>query len=126
MMVVVDRLSKYAHLLSFSHPYIAILVVRIFLNNIFKLHGLPQSIVSEKDPVFTSQFWKELFRISGTELPFAEYAYNTSEHTSTKISPYKVVYGQPPPWMLPYEPGSTTVQAVDEELKSKELINKFV
>lgn len=68
IMVVIDRLSKYAHFLSISHPYIATIVARVFLDNIFKLHGFPLNIVSDRDPVFTNQFWKELFKLSGTKL----------------------------------------------------------
>lgn len=57
-------------------------------------------------------------------LPLVEYTYNTSEHTSTKISPYEVAYGQPPPRMMPNKAGVAKVQAV--ELRSRELINKLV
>lgn len=61
-MVVVDRLSKYAHFLALSHPYTASSIAQLFLDNIYKLHGLPKSIVSDRDPIFTSLFWQELFK----------------------------------------------------------------
>ena len=54
IMVVIDRLSKYAHFLSFSHPYTTTTVAKVFLNNIFKLYGFPLTTVSDRDPVFTS------------------------------------------------------------------------
>lgn len=63
IMVVVDRLSKYAHFIGLSHPYTAKIVAELFLNNIVKLHGIPMSIVSDRDPVFVSHFWEELFKL---------------------------------------------------------------
>lgn len=68
IMVVIDGLSKYAHFMSLSHPYTATTVARVLMDNIFKLRGFPLTIVSDRDPVFTSHFWKEMFKISGTEL----------------------------------------------------------
>lgn len=68
--VVVDRFSKYAHFVPLSHPYTAPTVAHVFFDNIFKLHGLPESIVCDRDVTFTSTFWKELFRLSGTQLCF--------------------------------------------------------
>nr|CAD1821648.1 unnamed protein product [Ananas comosus var. bracteatus] len=62
IMVVVDRLSKYAHFLALSHPYTASTIAQLFLDHIYKLHGLPKSIVSDRGAVFLSHFWQELFR----------------------------------------------------------------
>jgi galactose-1-phosphate uridylyltransferase len=50
--VVVDRFSKYAHFIAIPHPYTASSVVRVFIDNVYKLHGLPVTIVSDKDAVF--------------------------------------------------------------------------
>lgn len=66
--VVVDRLSKYAHFISMAHPYTTTMVAQVFVENIFKLHGIPSSIVSDRDPVFVSSFWKELFKLQGSKL----------------------------------------------------------
>eukprot|EP00253_Pinus_taeda_P011014 PITA_11014 len=67
-MVVVDRLSKYAHFCTLPHPFTPTLVAQAFMDQIFKLHGMPTSIVSDRNPIFTNNFWQELFRIQGTQL----------------------------------------------------------
>jgi hypothetical protein len=64
-MVVVYRLSKYSHFFSLQHPFTVATVAQIFMDNIFKLHGMPNSIVSDRDPTFTINFWQELFNIQG-------------------------------------------------------------
>ena len=57
ILMVVDRFSKYAHFIALSHPYTAASVARAFFEGIVRLHGVPNSIVSDRDPVFTSTFW---------------------------------------------------------------------
>lgn len=68
--VVVDRLSKFAHFIPISHPYTAATIAQVFFENIFKLHGMPQSVVCDRDPTFTGLFWRELFRLQGTSFNF--------------------------------------------------------
>jgi IS30 family transposase len=68
IMVVVDRLSKYAHLCALQHPFTASMVSHIFMDQVFKLHGMLHSIVYDHDPTFTRNFWQELFKLQGTQL----------------------------------------------------------
>jgi hypothetical protein len=57
ILTVVDRFSKAGHFLPLGHPYTATSVARLFFDNVVKLHGLPTSIMSDCDPVFTGHFW---------------------------------------------------------------------
>jgi hypothetical protein len=68
ILTVVDRFSKYAHFIPLSHPYSASIVAKAFFDSIMKLHGVPCSIVSDRDPIFTSIFWKELCNQAGVKL----------------------------------------------------------
>jgi len=55
-------------------------------------------------------------------LAWAEYGYNTAVHSASKISPFEAVYGIPPPSLVPYVPGTIKLQAVDDILKTREVI----
>ena len=56
ILTVVDRFSKYCHFIPLAHPYSAESVAQAFFTDIVRLHGMPQSMVSDRDPVFTSKF----------------------------------------------------------------------
>ena len=64
LMVVVDRFSKFAHFIPLLHPFNAQQVAQAFLDNTYRLHGLPTHIISGHDRIFTSVFWRELFRLA--------------------------------------------------------------
>lgn len=68
IMVVVDKFSRYAHFVPLKHPFTAFSVAMAYVKDIYRLHGLPEAIVSDRDPVFTSTLWQELFRLTQTEL----------------------------------------------------------
>lgn len=68
ILVVVDRLSKYSHFIPLSHPYTAKTVANVSCKEIVRLHGIPQSILSDRDAIFLSAFWQELFQLSQTRL----------------------------------------------------------
>jgi hypothetical protein len=57
IMVIVDRLTKYAHFCALSHPFKANTITTAFIETVQKLQGIPKIIVSDRDPIFTGHFW---------------------------------------------------------------------
>jgi hypothetical protein len=57
-MVVVDKLTKASHFILMKTTHMTTNVVDIYMREVARLHGIPKTIVSDKDPKFTSKFWK--------------------------------------------------------------------
>ena len=70
-MVVVDRIIKYAHFCALSHPFNVSTFTSTFMEIVQKLHGTLNIIVSDRDPIFTGNFWTKLFSCLGTQLALA-------------------------------------------------------
>ena len=166
ILVVVDRLSKYSHFIPISHPFTAKSVAVLFCKEIVRLHGMPRSILSDRDAIFLSHFWQELFRLSQTQLrmgtsyhpqsdgqtevvnrcleaylrcfahertstwskflSWAEYSFNTGFHTSTGMTPFKILYGRDPPALHPYISGETPNADLDEQLITRDEMLKLL
>ncbi|GJX35295.1 retrotransposable element Tf2 [Tanacetum coccineum] len=82
--VVVDKLSKYAHFIPLAHPFTAIDVAQVFLDNIYKLHELPNTIISNRDKVFLSMFWNELFKLLKVKVHMST-SYHPQTDGQTKV-----------------------------------------
>jgi hypothetical protein len=75
IMVVVEKFTKVSHFIPVNLMHKEIDIADIYMREIARIHGLPKTIVFEKDAKFTSNFWKGLFKGFGTNLNF-----NTSYH----------------------------------------------
>jgi len=84
--VIVDRLTKSAHFLAIRMDYSLESLAELYIKEIVRLHGIPVSIVSDRDPRFTSRFWGSLQEALGTKLKFS-----TSFHPQTDGQSERVI-----------------------------------
>ncbi|KAG2967021.1 hypothetical protein PC120_g27013 [Phytophthora cactorum] len=78
VVVFVDRFSKMVHLAVVPAEVTAVQTARLFVDMVFKHHGMPLDIVSDRDPRFTARFWQEVFTLLGTQLSMS-----TADHPQT-------------------------------------------
>jgi hypothetical protein len=166
IITVVDRLSKMAHFVPAREEDDAQTTADRFTEAIVRLHGVPSSIVSDRDPKFVGHFWKSLHAMLGTKLkmstsahpetdgqtertnrtieeilrhfvnskasnwreclPLAEFAYNTAIHSSTKRSPFEVVYGYRPKSPVDFLTIDASVPAAEYQVDQHATIIKEV
>jgi hypothetical protein len=163
--VVVDRFSKMAHFISCHKTDDATHIADLFFREIVRLHGVPRSIVSDRDVKFLSYFWKVLWGKLGTKLlfsttchpqtdgqtevvnrtlstllrtiiqknlknwedclPFIEFAYNRSVHSTTEFSPFEIVYGFNPLTPLDLLPLPVNERTSLDGQKKAEVVKKL-
>nr|MDZ8005329.1 RNase H-like domain-containing protein [Nostoc sp. DedSLP05] len=82
--VVVDKLTKYAHFIPLTTKFSAPAIAELFFSNVYKLHGIPHSIICDRDPKFLSNFWQELFRLAGVTFNMSS-AYHPQTDGQTEI-----------------------------------------
>ena len=71
IMVVVDRLSKYAHFAPLPTSFDALGVTHLFINVVVRHHGFPKKLVSDRDLIFLNKVWEDIMHLSGTKLNFS-------------------------------------------------------
>jgi hypothetical protein len=86
ILVVVDRLTKYAHFIPLSHPYTVQSIADLFMANIIKLHGPLASIVSDRDVIFTSKLWKDIFSSFNIHLNYSTAHHPESDGQTERVN----------------------------------------
>jgi hypothetical protein len=86
ILVVVDKFLKYSHFIPLLHPFNAVVVAQAFLNIIYKLHSMLITIISDRDKVFTSKFWQELFRLTNVTLQMSSSYHPQMDGQSERVN----------------------------------------
>jgi len=104
ILVVVDCFTKFAHFIAIKHPFTAAHIARVILDIIVTLHGLPTSIVTDRDRIFVSAFWKELFKLYNINLQFSTAYHPQTDGQTERVNQCLEMYlrcafyGSPKKW----------------------------
>jgi hypothetical protein len=104
IMVVVNKLTKATHFILVKTTHKETNTAEIYVREVARIHGVPKAIVSDKDPKFTSNFWKGLFNGFGTNLnlstSYHPESYGKTKRTNTVIEDMLRMYvmDQPSSW----------------------------
>ena len=79
ILVIVDRLTKLLHLIPFNKKYTAEQLGFIILDRLIRYHGIPEALISDRDKLFTSNYWKTLMPLLGTKLKMSTAFHPTTD-----------------------------------------------
>ncbi|KAM0713613.1 hypothetical protein Q7P37_010575 [Cladosporium fusiforme] len=101
ILVIVDRFTKFGRFIPFWEAWGAEKLAHIFIKNVIANHGTPQTLITDRDKLFTSNFWKALSQELGIKQKLStatsDIAYNQAPTTTTGTSPFYANYGFDPP-----------------------------
>lgn len=86
ILVVLNKYSKFVHFVPLHHPFSAATVAKLFMDNIYRLHGLPKSIISDRDRIFTSKLWQLLFKMAGIQLRMSSSYHPQTDGQSERVN----------------------------------------
>jgi transposase InsO family protein len=86
ILVIFDKFSKFSHFIALKHPFTALQVAKAYMATCFTIHGLPQAIVSDRDRIFTSTLWQELFKLAQTELRMSSSYHPQSDGQTERVN----------------------------------------
>ncbi|XBJ04555.1 hypothetical protein VPH35_023472 [Triticum aestivum] len=86
ILVVIDKYTKFGHFIPLAHPYSALQVAQLFYNHIYKLHGLPSGIISDRDKVFTSNVWQSLFKMTDVKMNMSSAHHPQTDGQTEKLN----------------------------------------
>lgn len=86
ILVIVDRLTKFAHFIGLAHSYTAKEVARVFLDRVVALHGVSKTIISDRDKIFTSLLWQELTKAMGIKLGLSTAYHPQSDGQTERVN----------------------------------------
>jgi hypothetical protein len=82
----VDKFSRFAHFIPLAHPFTAATVATAFMDSVYKLHGAPEQIISDRDRIFNNAFWKQLFTLTGTTLKMSSSYHPETDGQSERVN----------------------------------------
>ena len=86
ILVVVDKLTKYVHLIPYKEDFIVKQTTYIILDKVMRYHGILESIMSDRDKIFRSNFWKMLMAEIGTKIKLSTAYYSQTDRQTERTN----------------------------------------